>query len=124
MLCSVIEVQYFGYRHRGIVVGWDFAGQPLVASNSAARGGVCVETLADFAAGRDVIIAELLDQQLHAAILRRVRERLGSKYDLVSWNCDHFVEWALGREVKSKQLRDWSAIAAGLLVLGAIAARG
>jgi hypothetical protein len=123
MLCSVLEVRYFGFRHRGIVVGWDGAGQPLVASNSAARSGVCVETLGDFSDGRDVTIAELPHQELHPAILQRVRKKLGSKYDLVSWNCDHFVEWSLGREVKSTQLRDWTAIVACLLFFGAIAAR-
>lgn len=123
MLCAVVEVQYFGFRHRGIVVGWDGNGQPLVASNSAARNGVCVESLSDFADGRDVTIAELPPKELHLAIIQRVRKKLGSKYDLVSWNCDHFVEWSLGREVKSKQLQDWAAIVAGLLVLGAIAAR-
>lgn len=120
---SVLEIAFPFYRHRGIVTGADSLGRPLVTANSAKRGGVCEEPLADFLEGSTYRLIEVPSFEQVPMILVRAKQKLGTRYSLVDWNCDHFVEWAMGREVKSDQLRGWVAVASLVLVAGLAAGR-
>ncbi|MCG7980275.1 MAG: lecithin retinol acyltransferase family protein [Candidatus Thiodiazotropha taylori] len=38
-------------------------------------------------------------------VLRKARNKLGTKYDVFKWNCEHFVRWAHGLKPESPQLQ-------------------
>lgn len=47
-----------------------------------------------------------------AIIVHRARTMIGRRWNPFTFNCEHFVELALGREPKSHQVQMWVAIAA------------
>jgi hypothetical protein len=119
----VVEVEFGFYRHRGIVVGMNGVGEPVVVSNSLAHGGVHDEPLRDFCCGRRFSVTEHVAPEMLPMLVARINRARGTRYSLTQWNCDHFVEWAFGREVASKQLRGWVALVTIAITLGLAAAR-
>lgn len=112
-----------GTFHVGIYLGMDAFGREWVIHN--AKGGEVAEALLEtFAAGFPATVripapAGWYSQQ---HIARRARSLVGKKYDLLSFNCDHFANYAQTGVAFSPQLR--SAVGAiGLVVLGYLAVR-
>ncbi len=111
-----------GYRHKGIVSDQWYDGKPMVISNSARAGGVYEEPWDEFAGGREVRNEKLCGDFPPHVIISRARSFLGTKYDLLNWNCDHLVTEALGLNRESPQLQATVAVLA--LTLGAFAITG
>ncbi len=90
-------------------------GTTVVYANAPGRG-VVRQSLAEFNAGRCVTCTPINAADPYA-VLARAEHALGTAYDLLSWNCEHFVNWALGVAPISPQLRAAGAgLLAGLLV--------
>lgn len=119
---SVLSVDFGLYTHVGVVTGHDRRGLPIVTSNSHRRGGVFQESFAEFCEGRP---CKLIRAAGHDAsiLVQRARAALGQKYDLLRFNCEHFIEWVKGNPPSSGQLAFWGAVAviAGFCVAAAMA---
>ena len=116
---TVVSVPVFGLlSHVGIVsdrVGHD--GCPMVISNSQRRRGGAEESWSDFTQGKEAKVEPLSSSLPWWEVLDRARSRLGRRWDLLVWNCEHFVRYSLGLEPKSPQLR---AVAGAILVVVAL----
>jgi Lecithin retinol acyltransferase len=104
-------------RHPGIVTGRDWLGRVCVISNSQRRGGVFEETLQEFAGGDAVVLLGRPDVLAPQEVIGRARSRAGQPWNLFTWNCEHFVNWAHGLPVKSPQLLQGGLAIATVLVL-------
>lgn len=96
-----------GYNHRGIAsetFGIDENGQPLVAHNPKGRHGM-ITSLAEFCQGQQPMFEpRYLTRAEFELMVTRVRRKLDTPYDLLSWNCEHFVNYALTGKPESPQL--------------------
>lgn len=106
MQINVVSVSWFSpLRHYGLMV--TYPNGAVVAYANAPKQGVVRQSLAEFAAGRQVR-AEALPSgadQDPRRIVARAERMLGMPYALTSFNCDHFVAAALGMKPESKQLQ-------------------
>jgi len=109
-------------QHRGIFAGLNHAGQPCIIHNP--KGG-CVryDTLDVFAAGQQVrflkrVARNATEQRM---ILVRADSLLGRKYDLINFNCDHLVTYALAGVPTSPQLQALTGLAALCAIVAAFA---
>lgn len=119
---AVLSVRVGLVKHVGIFAGYAPDGTPMVISNSLRSGCVAEESLAVFAGGRQVLIEPLASQLPVWSVLQRARQRLGERWNLISFNCEHFVHWALGMEPQSPQLQAL-VMACGVVGLTALVAR-
>jgi hypothetical protein len=109
-----VYVVVFGLvKHWGILADRFVDGKPTVVSNSYRAGGTFEEAWDAFSGGRDVHYAPLSTALAGSEVLRRARARLGRRWSLWSWNCEHAVREALGLPVQSPQLR--TAVAVGVI---------
>jgi hypothetical protein len=74
------------------------------AIHSTPERGAIEEPLSDAIGGRKWRIVEIIPPQLLEAVLRRARSMLGLRWTLLSSNCQHFLNLALGRGRRSEQL--------------------
>src|SRR5579872_2719196 len=83
-------------QHRGIFWGVDVYGQAWVIHNP--KGG-CVryDLLHDFASGQSVTLVRRIARNVleQRRIISRAHSQLGKPYDLVNFNCDHLVTFAI-----------------------------
>jgi hypothetical protein len=79
------------YRHVGMVHGWNGWGEVLVIDNSPETGGVAIRTLQAFLGGSDLRVERRAHPSDASVWLQRARARLGQGYDLLLYNCEHFV---------------------------------
>ncbi len=107
--------------HVGIVTDRHAGGQPMVISNSMRSGRVEEEPLRIFQGGFPLVPVTQPALVPASEVLSRARQKLGTRWDLLSWNCEHFVHWAFGQDPKSPQLR--AGLISGLAFLMAILAR-
>jgi Lecithin retinol acyltransferase len=123
---SVICVRDGAWVHKAILYGVEIVGGEMVvwiADNNPVRRFPGYRTLQDFANGGDVWIERSVQSwQESEAIIQRVHDQIASGccYDLLTYNCEHFVSAALGLEPESKQLQGYGLLAAcvvGLVVL-------
>jgi len=90
--------------HLGIYIGDRGRGYNEVVHNTPRAGGVVRERFEDFADGKEVSFVERAPAgcgQFHA---ERALSRVGTKYDLLTWNCEHFVTWVRSGRHSSGQL--------------------
>lgn len=95
-----------GTQHLGVYVGRDFIGRRWVIHN-AKHDRVKLDIIEDFSSGLQVTLATRAVGGIseRKAILERARRLLGRPYDLVAFNCEHFVTYATTGEAFSPQLR-------------------
>ncbi|MFP5211761.1 MAG: hypothetical protein ACLGPL_00125 [Acidobacteriota bacterium] len=110
---TVVSVRVGFFFHVGIVSDrHDCNGLPYVISNSARVGRGAEESWDVFSGGKTVYQEIGLESALPwPFVLVRAGNLMPKKWDLLSWNCEHFVREALGIKVESPQLQ--SAIAFG-----------
>lgn len=106
--------------HVGIVSDRYADGQLMVISNSMRSGRVEEEPLHTFQGGFPLVSVTQPALVPASEVLSRARLKLGTRWDLLSWNCEHFVHWAFGQDPKSPQLR--AGLISGLAVLIAVLA--
>lgn len=116
MQIDIVSVAWWGpFRHTGIRVtlpngsAWAYANTP--------DRGVVRQRVAEFAEGRLIASTPYRGPLSGQQVVARAESMLGSRYALLSWNCDHFVSAALGLKPESKQLQTvaWAAAAAFFL---------
>jgi len=101
---QVIGVRVGLVTHIGIVSDQRADGVPMVISNSLRAGGVAEEPLSVFQ-GHHPLVPVAQPAVLPAwYVLSRARQMLGTRWNLLTWNCEHFVYWTHGLESKSPQL--------------------
>ena len=105
--------------HFGLFAGVNALGQQVVIHN-AKDDCVRWDLLETFAAGNPVFLVDRPGSVWEgSAIIGRAQRFLGRKFDLVHFNCEHFVNSALRGKAESPQLRgsaryrdrsrDWSS---------------
>jgi hypothetical protein len=92
------------YRHTGIVSDRWHGGKPMVISTSARAGGVREESWDTFAQGRAVSVEGYPGNLPGWEVVRRARLLIGTRYDLLSRNCEQFATFAHGLKPQSAQL--------------------
>ena len=101
-----------GTMHRGIFAGVDYLGQAWVIHNAKDQ---CVkwDLLTAFAEGQTVRFLKRVARNIHEQnlIVARAESKLGKKFDLWKFNCDHLVTYALSGVAESPQLGTVAAIA-------------
>ena len=102
-----------GRLHRGIEIGRDEQGQTLVAHNSKKHGKVVIETTQEFSGGAHITVMRHAAPGTQEFVVQRALRMLGTKYDLVNWNCEHFANYAQTGHLSSEQLRSFICDAAG-----------
>jgi len=116
---TVVGVWVGPFLHVGIVSDHrSFNGLPYVISNSARAGHGAEEPWDVFSGGRIVYQVDGLESALPwPVVLTRARNVLCKKWDLLGWNCEHFVREALGIRVESPQLQFviWGGLGSFLL---------
>lgn len=108
------------YRHKGIVSDRWYGGKPMIISNSARSGGVHEEFWDVFAEGGAVTVDGYPGGLPNFEVLSRAKSLVSSQYDLLRWNCEHFVAYAHGLKPMSPQVAVTVAIAT--LCIGVLAA--
>jgi hypothetical protein len=95
-----------GYTHHGIYVGGGRVVHYAGLSRSLWRGPVEEISLEEFADGQPVrVLAEARGPFSPLEVVARARSRLGENlYRLISNNCEHFCEWCLSGQARSRQV--------------------
>jgi hypothetical protein len=105
-------VTHLLWRHKGIVSDRWHNGKPMVISASARAGAVCEESWDVFSDGKQVFDGGYPSQLPQWDVLHRARMLIGRRYQLIEFNCDHFVALAHGdEEPRSPQLAGTMTIA-------------
>lgn len=106
--------------HVGIVSDRrDFNGYPYIISDSARVGHGAEEPWEVFSGGRAVYQIDTLKSALPSSVVvTRARSMCHRKWNLLTWNCEHFVREALGIRVESPQLQFAVLACLGTLFLG------
>ncbi len=96
------------FKHHGIYVGIH-NGIPLVAENQVGVGVRCV-TLSGFLHGNisNIVGIERFNksEDMRRKIIPRIEKLLGTQYDLVNFNCEHFAEFIQHGKPKSQQVKN------------------
>jgi len=107
----------WGTNHVGLFGGTDFLGRGWVIHN-AKDDCVKWEDLETFAAGSMVsLVRRAANAQEGFAVVSRAASLSGTKFDLINFNCEHFVTYALAGEAVSRQLR---GVVVGFAILAGI----
>lgn len=102
---TVVSIPIFlFYRHKGIVSDRWYGGKPMIVSNSARSGGVHEEPWEVFAEGNSVMVDGYPGGLPNFEVLSRAKSLIGTQYDLLRWNCEHFIAYAHGLKPKSPQV--------------------
>jgi len=114
---DILRVKYTLFTHYGI-----YAGNNSVIHYSGLVGNGKIEktSLVDFEDGRTAEKIKVASKFSKNETVKRATLRLGEdKYNAVTNNCEHFVQWACNGKHKSNQVRKaamaLSAIAIGVL---------
>lgn len=114
---TVVSVALPLYHHVGIVTDRFSDGKPMVISNSKRFGCVVEESIDAFAGGNPVTRDTLQSTEPYWLVLNRARSRLGERYSLLSFNCEHFVRFAIGLTPNSPQITGATLILSLILLL-------
>lgn len=108
-LAAHIVASRLGYMHHGIYVGDGKVMHYAGMSRAFRRRPVVEVSLAEFSRGRPVRVVRHPQQRFTSdEVIARARSRLGEDcYRLLSNNCEHFCEWCIGGESRSRQIELW-----------------
>lgn len=103
--------------HYGVFAGWRRRdGQAMVVHN-AKEDGVVLDSWDRFCNGAPVYIIQNAVPGTEGEVLQRALSYIGTNYDLLSFNCEHFAAIAHGEQPRSQQLANAALLA---LVGGAL----
>ncbi len=108
----------------GLVIHLGIATESgTVLANSKRKRCVCEETVAEFSEGRPIRVIGYLGALSPSDVLHRARSLIGRSYDLIRFNCEHFVVWAHGFTPRSSQVRTALVLGAAVAVALVLARR-
>lgn len=122
-MVTLLPGQTIGVRvgpviHLGIVSDRsDANGSPMIYSNSLRSGCVTLEPLAVFKGVYDFVTVAQPTNLPARQVLSRAHKMLGIRWNLFSWNCEHFVFSAYGLLPQSPQLQAAGAMIGLALLL-------
>jgi hypothetical protein len=108
----------WGTDHLGLFACIDVLGQQWVIHNAKDE---CVrwDLLESFAAGSSVSLVRRAPNAYEGAVIvKRAQMLLGRRYDLINFNCEHFVTCAIAGNAVSPQLRGAVVSLVALATLG------
>lgn len=114
---TVFSTSRLLYRHYGILTGRFINGVPTVISNSGEGGMVVEEPITKFQGIGDLQVVGYIGSLPQDVVIARARAKLGSRYSLINWNCEHFVRYAHGLKQESPQLVVAVSLFAVMLVI-------
>lgn len=119
-----VEVNCGLYKHVAIYRGHQWDGRDFI--HNAKNGCVSLATVDEFAAGKQIFLCEAApdDYFQRQAIIERAMSLLGTKYDLINFNCEHFANYAQKGRSESPQLAAGAAVLALLGIFAAVLAFG
>jgi hypothetical protein len=122
----LVSVPVFGpFRHVGLLGDRWIGGNLTVISCSRRRGEVVEESWDEFRQGQLVTLENYLGSRSPEVVLARAREAIGTRWNLVTFNCEHFVRRAHGVREQSPQLQAAMLFVCGALVMAsALGSRG
>ncbi len=119
----LVRAKGFGIEHHALYVGKDTeTGEHLVAENQICKG-VQFITLKQFRSEGKLLKVDyknfsIADQK---KIIQKTYERIGANYDLLSYNCEHFVNDILNDKIESKQVDNFATLTLiGLGIVGLV----
>jgi len=79
-----------------------------------------------FAEGKDIVTDRMVPEVEHPAVYERLRLATlnSAAYDFLNWNCETFVNFLVGEEPRSDQIRWLVAVAIAALAIAARAKKG
>ena len=92
------------YWHLGIVTDRWERGEQVVISCSNRQQRVVEERMSVFAQGSLIERRQALSNLSGGQAVMRARTKLGQAYNLLDWNCEHFVYYAFGLNPESPQI--------------------
>ncbi len=110
---TVVAARFPFFRHFGIASDRFISGEQAVLSCSRRRGSMVEESFSEFAGGMPVESCGYWGSLHWVQVLARARCRLGQKWSLFGFNCEHAAYDAHGLPMQSKQIQ------AGVGLLGA-----
>lgn len=116
-------------KHYGMYIGRYFDDrrgliEHAVVHNSKVQHGVVIDSLARFSGGKEVQIERRAVPGYEDVVAQRALALVGTKYDLLGFNCEHMVNIAQSGEHKSEQLRNAAGVAFGAALVALIAGSG
>lgn len=95
--------------HHGVVL--QDGSNTFVMHNTPDKGGAVIEPLPSFLETRRIvsITPSHLNNLSNTELINRFKTSAG-RFDLISYNCEHFVERMLGRKIQSTQLVFWAVV--------------
>jgi len=124
---DIIHIQKFGYQHVGVFIG-QHGFNPLCVIHNAKADGVIMSSLVEFSEGDEIFIRHKATGNHYERmnIAQRALSLLGTKYDLIKFNCEHAAYYAQRGVADSPQIAGAAAltvIVAGLAILSAFSAK-
>lgn len=102
---TVVQIDFGFYKHPGLVTDRILNAKPMVISNSLRKRGVYEESWEEFSQGKQVEIGGYPGSLSPGEVLERARSKIGSKWNVFIWNCEHFINWSHGLKTRSTQVR-------------------
>ena len=97
---------------------------PMVISNSFRKRGVYEELWDDFSNGKEVEISGYSGTLPPEEVLSRARSKIGTRWNLLWWNCEHFINWSHGLKPRSPQVRSYAAYTIAIAGLAVLLSKG
>jgi len=108
-----------GVWHFGVVVGPQPQGAAYcIVHNSKIDGLVVLDTVNGFAGGKKVYIAGRAAPGWEEFVAHDALSYVGRPYDLLGFNCEHFVNLVVDGKAESPQLQQALWQAAGIAAIG------
>lgn len=96
----------FGYTHHGIYLGWGRVIHYSGLANGLRAGPVEITSLDRFSQGKHTYVQSHENRVFcHKQTMKRARSRLSeNKYNLLTNNCEHFINWCIYGKARSAQV--------------------
>lgn len=102
---TVVFVCFMGqFRHYGIVSDRTDGGKPMVIANAWLTGGVREVSWDRFCDDRQPYSSPALSNLPAFLVLQNARRGIGLPYNLLTFNCEHFVRQCYGIQANSEQV--------------------
>ena len=121
---TIVQINFGLYRHPGLVSDKIVNSMPMVISNSYRLRGVYEEPWEDFSNGKKVEVLGYPGNLSSNEVLNRARSKIGTRWNLFFWNCEHFINWSHGLASRSLQVRAYATCAVTIIGLALMYSKG
>lgn len=117
---TIVQIDFGFYQHPGIVSDRTMNSMPMVISNSFRKRGVFEEPWEDFTNGKEVEIKGYPGNLSPHEVLNRARSKIGTRWNIFFWNCEHFIRWSHGLKSRSPQIRNYAIYTVAIVGLAVL----